>query len=243
MTNYRRLPLKSLKNCRELGGFPTKDGAVTKYGVFLRCEIPRDLPAEDIEFLRNYGVTDCMDFRSSGELQRIKNYMSCLDFVDYHLLPMFGSGQVAPQAQTKKEKKEFVFQDWQTVYCDMLDNFKDWTKKIIETAARAEGACLYNCTTGKDRTGLCTMLLLSIAGVDKEDIVADYCVSMIYMRDVYDTIDFGGPLEPKFRLTPPDAMGDTIDYLEGKYGSVTDYIRTCGVSDETIEKIRAKFVE
>ena len=31
--------------------------------------------------------------------------------------------------------------------------------------------------------------------------------------------------------------------VEEKYGSVTDYIRTCGVSDETIEEIRAKFVE
>lgn len=40
MAQMRRLPLKGLYNCRDLGGYPTENGRVTKFGVFLRSEAP-----------------------------------------------------------------------------------------------------------------------------------------------------------------------------------------------------------
>jgi protein-tyrosine phosphatase len=56
MDTYRRLPLTCLSNARELGGFPTPNGA-TKYGIFIRSEMPHGLPDEDRRFLREYLVT------------------------------------------------------------------------------------------------------------------------------------------------------------------------------------------
>ena len=32
------------------------------------------------------------------------------------------------------------------------------------------------------------------------------------------------------------------DYLTGRYGSVTEYLRTAGVTDDVLEGIRRKFV-
>ena len=65
----RRLMTRGLYNARDLGGFPTADGNVTRFGVFVRSEAPVGLPRTDIDYLRQYGVTASMDFRSLGELE------------------------------------------------------------------------------------------------------------------------------------------------------------------------------
>lgn len=65
----RRLVTKGLYNARDLGGFPTRDGGTTRFGVFVRSEAPVGLPAEDIDYLRAYGITASMDFRSRGEME------------------------------------------------------------------------------------------------------------------------------------------------------------------------------
>jgi hypothetical protein len=36
MTRFRRLPLETLVNARDIGGYATMDGKVTKYGRFIR---------------------------------------------------------------------------------------------------------------------------------------------------------------------------------------------------------------
>ena len=36
--DYIRLPLKGTKNTRDLGGYPTKDGKVTKFHMFVRSD-------------------------------------------------------------------------------------------------------------------------------------------------------------------------------------------------------------
>ena len=47
------------------------------------------------------------------------------------------------------------------------------------------GACLFHCTAGKDRTGVLAMLLLDLAGVSGESILADYSMSEVYMEEIF----------------------------------------------------------
>ena len=65
----RRLMTRGLYNARDLGGLPTRDGKVTRFGVFVRSEAPVGLPREDIQYLKDYGGTASMDFRSTGEVE------------------------------------------------------------------------------------------------------------------------------------------------------------------------------
>ena len=254
MKRFRRLPLKGLYNCRDLGGFPTADGHVTRFGVFLRSEAPCELPQEDLDFLRNYGVTASIDLRSSGEQDARPNELK--SFADYY--PRSLLHKAAVFGDKSHAKAEF---NWGDEYVRMADDNPDFFCEMLPVCANEPGVLLYHCTTGKDRTGLLTCVLLSIAGVSKEDIAADYCVSELYLSPVYErmkagTLNLGhrpaddnrkAPLpdggSDRFFHTPASAMLQLIDALEKKHGSVVGFVRDCGVPEEVICALHDKLVE
>lgn len=251
----RRLMTKNLYNARDLGGFPTRDGKTTKFSVFVRSEAPVGLGEYDLTYLKDYGVTASMDFRGTMEAQARPSDLSTL--MPYHHKPLFNEAAMAGSApMDKKAQKPHGMKDWGTEYISMAEEARDWAKEVLTIAAENPGVLLYHCTTGKDRTGLMTCYLLSIAGVDVPDIVADYCVSQVFLEPVYEKMRSGklqlGPpppgqegalkMEPQFFETPPRAMMTLITYLTETYGGVVHYLQKIGVSQDIMDKIRAKFL-
>ncbi len=260
----RRLMTKALYNARDLGGFPTASGRTTRFGVFVRSEAPVDLPEEDIAYLRAYGVTASMDFRGTGEAAARPSDLQSL--MPYYHRPLFNE---AAMAGSRREPPKHV--GWGEQYISMAEESRQWAVDVLTIAAENPGALLYHCTTGKDRTGLMTCYLLSIVGVGRADIAADYCVSQIFLEPVYEKMRSGmmqlgmppehredgdgpgGPDGPKggmpprmddsFFQTPATAMLTLIDYLTDTYGGVTEYLRRIGVGEDVMEAIREKFTE
>lgn len=272
----RRLPLLGLYNARDLGGFPTSDGNATKFGVFVRSEAPCALPGQDIDDLIDYGVTVSIDLRGSGEKKSRPSDLSKQSGIEYYEKPLFNEAVVigADMGKTEgldnpkahKRPPAGVLHDWGEQYKRMAEESRAWALDVLTIAAQTDGVMHFHCTTGKDRTGMLTCYLLSIAGVDRADIAADYCVSQVYLEPLYERIRAGmvnmgipqekdgkggpgGPDKPAgsmmdeaFFQTPASAMFALIDYLTEKYGSVVDYLHLIGVTDEMMEKIRAKFI-
>lgn len=248
----RRLNLKKLYNARDLGGYPTLDGGVTRFGVFVRSEAPVELPEEDVKALLDYGITASMDFRGKGE--RSSRPSDLREILPYYEKPLFNEA-----AMSRGEARKMIKMDWGEQYVGMAESAREWAKEVLAIAAENPGVLLYHCTTGKDRTGLLSCYLLSIAGVDRTDIAADYCVSSIYLEPVYEKMRSGRmalipkqedgkpPVMPKFDNaffeTPASAMLNLIDYLRKTYGGVVEYLREIGVQEETMNRIREKFVE
>ena len=50
--------------------------------------------------------------------------------------------------------------------------YAKFLKLVLENE---KGSVLFHCTSGKDRTGIASLLLLHILGVDKETIIGDHC--------------------------------------------------------------------
>lgn len=55
--------------------------------------------------------------------------------------------------------------------------------RVLRLIAQAEGGVLFHCTAGKDRTGCIAALLLSLAGVELSDVLADYQMTELYIRE------------------------------------------------------------
>ena len=248
----RRLMTQELYNARDLGGLPTKDGKVTRFGVFVRSEAPVGLLPEDIAYIKDYGITATMDFRSLDEAAMRPSDLQ--DIMPYYPRPLFNEAAIIG------EKKPPVRQNmsWGEHYIEMAEESRQWAVDVLHIAAQCPGALLYHCTTGKDRTGLMSCYLLSIAGVERADIAADYCVSQVFLEPLYEKIRNGTmrlgpagdgtdkkhpPVDESFFETPAAAMLMLIDDLTARYGSVVDYLKTIGVTEKTMQQIREKFVE
>lgn len=251
---YTRYPFDGLKNCRDLGGMPTSDGGVTRFGVLLRSELPRELSDADKALVRSLGVTTSIDLRSTRETVVSPSAMRELDFVRYLHLPLFSEAAALGEKGAKpplRGPQNTGDIDWAGEYIEMLEQARDWSCRIVDAVAEAEGAVHFHCTTGKDRTGLFAMLMMAVAGCSSADIIANYSVSEIHMRPVYLTMAHilpGGSvteedLERGFFCTSQANMRRVLEYLEQRYGGPVGYLRDAGVTEEAMERIREKFVE
>ncbi len=253
MPIYRRLPFSNLKNARDLGGHPLKGGGCTKWNTFIRSELPRQLSGEDLALLQSLGVTDSIDLRGELEVTRTPSALSKVPGVRYHHCPLFDAKAAAIAGGAEEPKKRVEDgRAWGEAYIDMAEAQKDWVCRVLAIAAKTAGCVMYNCTTGKDRTGLLTALLLGIAGVDDRDIIADYCVSQVYMFPIYremeqffpfKTPDGGLDLTNPFFKTSPDNMEALLNHMQEKYGGVAGYALACGAAEADLDAIRKKLRE
>lgn len=246
MREYRRLPLEKLDNARELGGFPTP-GGVTAYGVFLRSEIPSSLTDGDIRFLKEYGLKMVIDFRGKMEIEKTPDVLAAEDWIEYLHMPMFDEAAARGVAKGSLEPLPADF-SWGKHYIQMADSRKAWVKEVLEALAGCAAAALFHCTTGKDRTGIVAALLLGMCGVADNDIAADYCVSQVYLQDMYKTMSHlmpvgaGGDMSDPFFSTAPENILMLLRHLNSQYGGISEYVAACGVSGETVDKIREKLI-
>ena len=168
----RRIPLGTMLNLRDLGGYPIAGGGCTAWGRMLRGDNPAGLSDEDLQWLLDREITTVIDLRSAGELERKPDQLSADPNFFYHHIPMVG-GERLPNLE----------QDVGRSYFEMLER-REAPARVLRAIAQAPGGVLFHCTAGKDRTGCTAALLLTLAGVGREDILADYQVTELYIREL-----------------------------------------------------------
>ena len=93
-------------------------------------------------------------------------------------------------------------------------------------------------------------MLLAIAGVANETIIADYALTAQYRVNYFFSELAPPDVDPAeytpevygARNCPPEAMADTIAYLEAKYGGLEAYVRAAGVGDGQVEALKMELV-
>ena len=111
-------------------------------------------------------------------------------------------------------------------------------KKIFEIIAEAKGGVLFHCTAGKDRTGLVAMLILGLAGVTRKDIVANYEVTFTYVPILMDET-----INPALAYSRPEYIITAIEFIEQNYGTYREYLKSCDLTDEILDKIKSKYLD
>ena len=128
------------------------------------------------------------------------------------------------------------------IYMSIVDNKKD-IKDILNIILNSQTGILFNCTMGKDRTGVIAMILLLIANVSREDIIKDYSISDKNIKELIIEYHRKKPNAPEFiGLSKSEYMSKTLDLFFDKYKSIDNYIYYLGFSNNDINKIRERFI-
>ena len=236
MKVYNRLPLSGSNNTREHGGYATSDQGLTNWQQFLRSDDVSHLTAEDIKFIKDYGVKTVIDLRSDYERQQGPYALLAEPDIQCHHLPL-GSGNGAQPVLPMSEAPD---RQLGLFYIDCLEQSQTTIKEIMETLARSEGVTLFHCAAGKDRTGVISALLLNVAKVDQRDILAHYEITHGHISQKMVTIQGDFPIELSY--SKPAYMELMLNHLITTYGNAETYLQQIGLSVADLHQLKAKLV-
>lgn len=170
----RVLNVEGLANARDLGGLPRADESRTPTGQFFRSDNLHAVTAVGWGELRNAGIRTVIDLRQPGERERL--------------------GYQPPPGVTVQPFDHDGLDDhpgfwgpyWDTglvgtglYYAAHVNELPERSAAVLRLMATApDGGVLFHCAGGRDRTGIISALLLTLAGVQQEAIVGDYMMSV-----------------------------------------------------------------
>lgn len=260
--------LKSVKNARELGGYITRDGRKIRSGLLLRTAKLNGISDADLRTLRAFcNLGHIVDFRMAMELPdapdpeiegaRYHNFgvidteaffSDGIPDIDINSLDPFKVAELTIQSGMQNENMYIGF-----LSCDSGKKaFSDFFRVLL--AAEPDHAVLWHCTSGKDRTGLAAMLLLSALGVDEEVIIYDYLLTNAYnsrsisaSRQAMAQKGYGEDFIEQailiFDAVDERYMRNATGYLKKEYGSVLGYIRDgLNISRDETEFLKEKYL-
>ena len=258
------IELEGLANLRDVGGMPTSDGGQITAGRLLRSDNLQALTPTDIDRLLQLGLSDVVDLRSEYEVESEgPGPLADHPQVQIHQHSLFrewreGVGEEKPDTRPEELPDEAL--PWvdlapsvqvdhpvASFYLSYLVDRPDSIVASLRHIGEADGATLVHCAAGKDRTGTVVALALSVAGADREAIVADYAASTERMEAIVERLLGSRTYADNLRdrpmsshITYPETMRTFLTYVDDEYGGVEPLLARMGWDDADSDRLRAK---
>jgi protein-tyrosine phosphatase len=245
LPTFDRLPRQFIDaervfNLRDVGGWDASGGRKVRSGRVFRSDNLGMVSDADRDLLVNrLGVRHVIDLRRAEEWDVAGRFPE-IDGVEFHHLELMhvkweNIGRAYPSGAAAVT---FLRQR----YSGMLESGYQAVKDSLDVIASGEPV-LFHCMAGKDRTGLVAAALLSVLGVDERDIAADYELSNygIVRWRAWRDANMGKPASESGLTTPAAAMLATIEEMNERFGSMTDYVQATGF--DQVETLRAQLLE
>jgi protein tyrosine/serine phosphatase len=244
--------LAGIDNFRDIAGtttaYSTALNGTMRAGVFYRSNALTP-SAADLSTLNGLGVSAVYDLRTASEIADTPDTLP--DNASYTHIDIIGStssgSNVSSVSIASAAEATAMMQDANRSFVSDA-GMRSQFAALFNELAGVEGAALFHCTAGKDRTGWTTAVLLSVAGVDSSTIMTDYLASNDYTAArVAATLaampaGMAAVYEP---LLTVDAsfLQAGLDTVTAEYGSMDNYLKQgLGLSQETLYVLRAKMV-
>ncbi len=248
-SGYRAHPrFESLVNFRDLGGHTTANGRVTRRGVIFRADGVHRCTAPDVITLTTLGVRRVVDLRTAHERLDDGSFDPRHPSIEYRHVPLLddvsGIGEIA-------HDEPLVVS-----YLHMIESCSGRIVEAVNAVVGAPGPVVFHCTAGKDRTGVIAALLLRVAGVPNEAILADYALSGPAMQRliawyVTNRPETSAPVQQpapddlrRQRLmgAEPAWMQTVLDAIERRHGGAERYLLSAGATPATLRELRVRLV-
>ncbi|MEK2478347.1 tyrosine-protein phosphatase [Streptomyces noursei] len=260
----RRVPLHGAVNCRDLGGYRAEDGRQLRSGRLFRSDALAKLTPEDVTALGRLGLTTVIDMRVASEISfdgadRLPTGLAVTSLpVDD--TGLFAAMQAAIATRDPVEQQRRLGDGkaealMRAMYPTFVTNAADRAAFGALLTRIADGdrlPLLYHCTSGKDRTGWLSYLLLRLLGVPHATALRDYLLSNTLRRDadaaVRAQLKQAGLMQNPDLLIPLQEvrtgyLAAGLDRLQRDYGGIPRYLSAgLGVDARTTARIRAQLL-
>lgn len=238
VTPRRQLEIEGSWNVRDLGGYPTEDGRSTRWRVMVRAgNLDKVTPAGQ-QALLDYGIRTIVDLRDPAEVEEYPDVFAQSTAVVYRHLPILRNGYANGYVPLGK------------LYTNYLDAYPSEVGKIITAVAESTPGTLIHCHAGKDRTGIVTALLLGAVGVPEQVIAEDYALTTAQIAHLVAewreyALKHGSDMERFEHDVSADAatMLGTLAHLRHRYGGVAQYLSSCGVTVQDLDRLKLQLLD
>ncbi|WP_131787314.1 tyrosine-protein phosphatase [Protofrankia symbiont of Coriaria ruscifolia] len=240
-------------NVRDLGGLPTTNGRLTRSGRLLRSDTVQELTKDDVVALRNdYGLRTVIDLRTGAEIAREGRGLLANEDIVYHNLSFIpGEFVMADDPRYPLIVADRASQDRVEHYLDYLRKAPDAVAGALRLLA-GPGClpALFHCAAGKDRTGVLAAVVLDIAGVERDAVIADYVAS----NERIDRVDLRLARRPTYDRARsmartdgmscrPEVISRFLIAIDDTWGGAAGWARHAGVSDVALRSLRANLID
>ncbi len=256
-----RIPLLSLYNTRDVGGLKTIDEKHIVPGKLIRSGDLYHISRHDERVLREeYHLTKVIDLRSSREAERRPDVI--MSGVEYYHIPIFDeedhSGPLFGDIEEALNPgnvwtEEQLAAAYENIVKDLYSVKQ--LARFVDVLLKAEkGAVLWHGSTGKDRTGVATAIVLAILGVPRYTIMEDFLRSNNCMEEdmkhMYrllesrqeDTRVQEQNLEFYYRVQE-NCLNRMFRAIDWKYGSIYQFFRReLFLGPKKVDELRERYL-
>jgi protein-tyrosine phosphatase len=238
----RALAWDACLNARDLGGLTTTSGRRVRRGALARSDQLCRLSDRGRTAFLEHGIRTVIDLRTPKEIERDPDPPWQEHGIDYLLISQQDEQlwkDLDGVARTRAERD-----------CAVIDRRAPQIVAMVRAVANAApGGVLIHCLAGKDRTGIAVAVLLSLVGVDDEQIAADYALSEAALADELATALAAAPdEEARAKImgsydARAETMLTTLAHLRERHGGAEAYLVRAGLSSPDIRRIRERLLE
>ena len=248
----RRIPLDGPVNFRDIGGYRGAGGRSVRWRQVFRADGLESMTQRDVDTVVGHlSVRTVIDLRTPreidivgvgplGETDVVRRNLSIIDETQQAWQDALNEGDIMAQ------------------YLVMLDGSAGKFIEALTIMADSQGALVFHCAAGKDRTGLLAALLLSVLGVSQSDINADYALTAEVLPALTDRWRARAE-DPRFReqferrpnwraaaariLTADgDTLGQVMLELGRQSGSPQRWLLDRGLETDVVDRLRDRLL-
>ncbi|WP_454196857.1 tyrosine-protein phosphatase [Nocardia sp. Marseille-Q1738] len=222
----RSLALQGVQNARDIGGYRTTGGRTVRTGLVYRTGQLNNATAADLAALTDRRVRSVHDLRTVYERALGPDRVPAGATANWADV----IGQAPPEVlATTLTGGDGLYRAFITAP-GAHEAFASVLRSVIDT----DGALLFHCTAGKDRTGWAAAVLLTLLGVDRATVTEDYLLSNRY-RNARDDDPLNGVQQ--------SWLDAAFDQADRTYGSFEGYVREgLKLTDAEIAALRAELL-
>jgi protein-tyrosine phosphatase len=241
--DHRMLQWDACWNVRELGGFTTADGRVTRFGEVIRAGNLSRLTEAGRDALLRYGVRTVVDVRDPKEfaIERdpFQDGERWAGQVHYLNVPLISEEEWTAVRDPEQRRQGYRL---------TLRLSKTNIRAVLRAVAEAQaGGVVVHCHAGKERTGVISALLLALAGVPDKTIAEDYVASDMQLQELY-TEWAARESDPEKRSQLIHGFQGEADHMLGplaviaEQGGIASYLGSCGLGEADLAALRARML-